>query len=328
LALVCSNKIARGSIILGKYLGAILTLMVPLLVGMLINIIIINFLGKVNLDAKMAARIGFISLVGLTYLSVFVFLGLFISSVTHRTPTSLLLSLSVWLILVVVIPTLAGMAGEHLTNAPKEAKFAQRQEEIYQIWRNPSYGQKLLQEIARNRRLTETAEIQREAIRLLTIATDEKIKLNQDIWHAVESKENLARNLARVSPASAFQFACESLAFTGITGERSFYRAAQNFVSVYRDYIKEKTGVAYEFHLSTHPWKIEVPGKTLSISTPIQPKLKGELRDLPQFKELYPSISDSFRHSVLDIALLILWNILLFLLSNLLFIRYDVRSMA
>ena len=293
--------------------------------GILINIIIINFLGKINLNAQITARIGLIVFVGLIYLSAFVFLGLFISSVTHRTPTSLLLNLSVWLILVVVIPTLAGMAGENLSKTSTESQFLERQEEIYQMWRDPSYGQKLLQDIVRKKRLAEVEEIQEEAIRLLIEATNKKIKLNQDMWHAVESKENLARNLARISSSATFQFGGESLAFTGIVAERSFYKAAQKFATVYRDYIQGKTGVAYKFDWSVHPWQIDVRGKIISISAPRQPGFPKGLKDLPQFNEPYPSISDGFKHGFINIILLILWNLLLFFLSNLFFIRYDVR---
>lgn len=223
-----------------------------------------------------------------------------------------------------VIPTLAGMAGENLSKVPAESEFLERQEEIYQTWRDPSYGQRFLQDIVRRKRLTTVEEIQEEAIRLLIEATNEKIKLNQEMWRAVESKENLARGLARISPVGAFQFGGESLAFTGIVAERSFYKAAQNFATVYRDYIQEKTGVAYKFDWSP-PWQIEVQGKMLSISIPSQPGFPKGLKDLPQFNEPYHSISDSFKHGFINVILLILWNLLLFFLSNLFFIRYDVR---
>jgi len=262
LALVCSNSVPRGNIVVGKYLGAILTLIVPLFTGVIINILIIIFLGKINLSAQMSVRICLIILVNLIYLSVLVLLGLSISNATHRAPTSLLFSLGIWLMLVIVIPTLAGIAGGRLSKMPTESEFAERQDNIYQIHRDPGYGQRLLQDIVRNRNLTETEEIQEEAKKLLIKAADDKIKLNRDMWRAVESKENLARNLARISPSAAFQFAGESLAFTGVAAERSFYRAAQSFVVIYRGYIRDKTGVAYGFDTLSRPWEIKVGGET------------------------------------------------------------------
>lgn len=325
LALVCSNGIQRGSIIFGKYLGAVLTLIVPFLAGILVNIIIINLMGKIDLNAQIVARIGFIVIIGLIYLSVFALIGLLISSAAHRTPTSLLLGLGVWLIFVIVIPTLAGMAGEHFTKVPTESEFLERQEALYQIYRDRNYGQKLLQDIVRNKNLTDVKEIQVEAEKLLSTAEDEKIKLNQDMWHAVESKENSARNRARISPSAEFQFMAESLVFTGIVSERSFYKSAQNFVPVYRDYIRDKTGVVYNFGVQPYPWQIDAGGRMLSISMPMQPGFPKGLKSFPQFSEAYPSISDSFKYSVLDIALLLLWNLLLLLSSVLLFVKYDVR---
>lgn len=325
LALVCSNGIQRGSIIFGKYLGAITTLAVPFFAGVLVNIIIISLMGKIDLNAQMVARIGFIVIIGLICLSVFVLIGLLISSATHRTPTSLLLGLGVWLVFVIVIPTLAGMAGEHFTKVPTESEFLERQESLYQIYWDKNYGQKLLQDIVRNKSLTDVKEIQGEAEKLLSRAEDERIKLNQDMWHAVESKENSARNRARISPSAEFQFLAESLAFTGIASERSFYKSAQNFIPVYRNYIQDKTGVAYNFNVQPYPWQIEAGGKMLSISASRQPQFPKRLKSFPQFSELYSSISESFKYSVLDIALLLLWNLLILLLSISLFVKYDVR---
>jgi len=325
LALVCSNSVPRGNIIVGKYLGAILTLIVPLFTGIVINILIVIFLGKINLSIQTGIRICLIVFAGLIYLSVLVLLGLSISSATHKAPTSLLLSLAVWLMLVVVIPTLAGIAGDQLSKVPTESEFAERQDSIYQIHRDAGHGQKLLQDMVRNRNLTVVEEIQEEAEKLLIKAADDKIKLNRDMWRAVESKENLARNLARISPSVAFQFAGESLALTGVAAERSFYGAAQSFVAVYRGYIQDKTGVAYRFDTLSQPWEIRAGGETLSISTPRQPGFPKEVDDLPQFSQPYPSISDSLRNSSVDLILLIVWNLLLFLSGNLLFIRYDVR---
>ena len=325
LALVCSNSVSRASVILGKYLGAISTLIVPLFTGILVNMVIINFLGRIDLSAQMIVRIGLVVLLALIYLSVFALLGLFISSATHRAATSLLLNLGAWLALVMVIPTLAGLAGEHLPKVPTESEFAQRQDDIYQIHRDRTYGQKLLQDIVKSKRLTDPEEIQTEAMKLMSKAAEEKAKLNQDIWHAVESKENLARSLARVSPSAEFQFGSESLVFTGTIAERSFYRAAQNFVAVYQDYIQDKTGVMYKFDPVYRPWQIEVQGKTLSISAPVQPRLPKGLTDFPEFNQSYPSLPDSVKSGIVDITSLSLWNVLLFLLTMSFFVRYDVR---
>lgn len=325
LILICSNSVSRGNIILGKYLGAIITITLSLLTGILTDIVLISFLKKIDLDLQMFSRIGLIVLVSTLYISVFALLGLLISSITNRSSISLLLNLGVWLLLVVVIPTIAGIAGEHLSKTPRESEFAERQQEIYKIYRDPTYRQRLLQEIINNQRLAKVEDIQSEAVKLLIKTEDDKIKLSQDMWRAIESREDLARNLARMSPSTLYQFVCEFLAFTGVVAERSFYNSAQFFLDIYRDYIKEKTGVVYKYQLTPTPWEVEVQGKVISVSPPLQPGLPEGLKALPQFNKPFLSISESISHGSIDILFLILWNILLFLLSNMFFARYDVR---
>jgi len=80
-------------VILGKYLGAMVMLVIPLLVGMLFSMIIITISGKVNLAGADWVRILATVLLSLLYLSIFVLLGLFISSSLRSSAASLVLLL-------------------------------------------------------------------------------------------------------------------------------------------------------------------------------------------------------------------------------------------
>ena len=46
LSLMMSNTVSRGQVLLGKYLGAFLTLMVPLVIGILMNLLLVQLSGK------------------------------------------------------------------------------------------------------------------------------------------------------------------------------------------------------------------------------------------------------------------------------------------
>jgi len=46
---------------------------------------------------------------------------------------------------------------------------------------------------------------------------------------------------------------------------------------------------------------------------------------LPRFSEKLPSLKDSLQSGLLDLSLLILLNVVLFMASYLVFMRYDVR---
>lgn len=52
LSLIMSNTVSRGQVLLGKYLGAFVTLMVPLVMGILMNLLIILLIGSIPLTRR------------------------------------------------------------------------------------------------------------------------------------------------------------------------------------------------------------------------------------------------------------------------------------
>ena len=92
LGLVLSNSVNRHSILLGKYLGILFTVLIPLIVGILLNLIIVTSSPLVSLQGSDWVRILIVFILSLIYLSFFAFIGLFISSRTSSSVASLVLS--------------------------------------------------------------------------------------------------------------------------------------------------------------------------------------------------------------------------------------------
>ena len=90
LALVCSNSVSRFTILWSKYLGAMVVLLIPSMIGICIGLLLI-LTGNVNLSGEAFARLSMFTLVSIIYMSLFLFLGLFVSSLTHRPPIALLI---------------------------------------------------------------------------------------------------------------------------------------------------------------------------------------------------------------------------------------------
>ena len=63
LSLMCANSVSRSSILMGKYLGACGTLLIPLTVGVTINLLILvsGVAGAVPLQAEHWLQIGFMT---------------------------------------------------------------------------------------------------------------------------------------------------------------------------------------------------------------------------------------------------------------------------
>jgi len=107
LALVLSNSIPRATLLLGKYISAIMTTMVITIFGMVLSILIVLFSRKVDFTlATLMEILGFLILVFL-FVSCTAAIGILSSVIAHKSNVSLLVSLTFWLVFVVVIPNTA-----------------------------------------------------------------------------------------------------------------------------------------------------------------------------------------------------------------------------
>lgn len=95
--------------LLAKYLGAFFTLMVPLVIGILMNLLII-YLSR-NIPFDLADWLSILGMVGLfvLHISIFIFLGMFFSSRVSNAITSLICLLLTWVCLTFIFPSLLGL---------------------------------------------------------------------------------------------------------------------------------------------------------------------------------------------------------------------------
>jgi len=99
-----SNSIPRDKYILGKYFGTMITLLLPLIVATLFGIILLIMLGYPLTGKEILLRIFFIFISSIILISIFSSIGLFISSRVNNSKTAIVILISVWILLMFVIP--------------------------------------------------------------------------------------------------------------------------------------------------------------------------------------------------------------------------------
>ncbi len=104
LRLVLSYALKRNKLLMAKYISILLTVGIPLILGTLVGLCIISIFMPDALSLSAAPRIGLTIILAFFYLSIFAFLGLFVSSMVSRSSVVLLILLAAWIIFVVVIP--------------------------------------------------------------------------------------------------------------------------------------------------------------------------------------------------------------------------------
>lgn len=104
LALSLANPVSRGALLAGKLASAVLSVIVLVTAGVLVSLIVVLVLGPGGFTAALAGEVaGFLALASLLA-GTFAAFGLFASVVARSSNVSLLLALSFWLAFSVVVP--------------------------------------------------------------------------------------------------------------------------------------------------------------------------------------------------------------------------------
>ena len=168
-------------------------------------------------------------------------------------------------------------------------------------------------------------QVKSETDRAFDEGQDDLIKHYKLYDDAMKQRAAMAQNLSRLSPTALFQYASESIAQTGAKQEERFLRDTRNYANIYDDYILEKVGKLVATSMWSFSTDIIINGKSVYISSPHPEEYQGDKSDFPQFVESRASLADSLGNALFDIAVLILWNIILAVLAFSAFLRSDVR---
>jgi len=323
LRLVLSNTLKRNQVLIAKYISIILTIDIPLILGGMVSLSIVSIFMPQVLSLTVIARICLMIMLGFFYLSIFAFLGLFVSSLVGRSSVVLLILLSAWILFVVVVPNVSGILSDKLARVPSEFQTARQVGPILQeqVWARID---KVRERIKRGELTDE------EAIKAETDSAFEKgqedVRNHYALYeNAMKHRARVARNLSRLSPTALFQFASESLADTGPRREERFLKDAEVYSNIYDSYILGKVGRL----VGTSQWSfgsgVTVNGKYIDISSPHPQEYQGDKSDFPQFTESKPDLAQNLQKAFLDLAGLSLWNLAVAVLAFWAISHCDVR---
>jgi len=141
LKLMMSFSLPRSDVLLGKYLGAWLTLMLPAAMACLLSLLVVGFVAHAHFGAPELGRLFLLFLAYAAYLSLMLLVGLLISSFVQRSSVALVFATFVWFFFVAIVPNLATMipdfvgrraevfdaANERMVRVDREEEAAEKQ---------------------------------------------------------------------------------------------------------------------------------------------------------------------------------------------------------
>lgn len=331
LRLMLSYSVPRDRVLLGKMIGGYVTLVIPFILSVIGGTMIVLVHPNIDLSSLEWLKLGTVCALALVYIAAMYCLAVWVSCMTARSATSVMVLVTLWMLLVLAVPNLSPHVARVFapTRNPHEVELA-RQVARQEVWkvevedkmeaydRANGFGERWWESVDRSkwkggrergelRRLYENRLEKTGSLKRL----ESYERLDENFSRELNSQVNVSRWISRISPFSCFVSIATELTDTGILGKKRFLdqiKAHQKALCVY----------GYDEWLALRQYTIDNEGKRERWS-------KLRKKPVPVFSYVPPAGSEYFREVALDAGILVGMTLLFFMLSYLTFLRYDVR---
>ena len=303
LRLMLANSVPRHTILIGKFLGALMSISIPFVLAVLTNLLVISTSSDVQLGTDAWSRLGIIFFIAILYLCLFLALGLLVSSRVRQSAASLVILLLTWVTFVVFMPnTLASIASRFSTPMTSD-EFLERRQQL-NIELRDEY----------DARLQDTREYPAKRMELggeyVTKDAAERERLSQEYLSQQHAQIQLGRSVTRISPVVLVQHLLEVFAGTGFERHQQFVENVQRYAREYRGFVADME--------RSDPDSLHILGMREGMSKkPISPE------SIPTFEDTL-SLSRDFNAAAVDLLLLTLFFVVLLSGAYLAFVRVEV----
>lgn len=256
LKLVFSNPVLRTRYLLAKISGIWLAVIIPLAVPVLIGILVVTLFG-IPLTGEHYLQVTILLLMSLLYITFFITAGVFISSITHKSITSFMILLVLWIAFVFIIPRIGIVTAGQVVDVPSMAQLTSI--------KNAFAREKM------NERLDAQSKTWQERSAFMENMSEEEREQyqqdNMDMWHAEDNQkrqmmeaevseywqtllkqrrnaEEVMREtgfgLSLISPASSYNLAAMDLAATDVRLKSDFVDKLQQYRTSLNNFTNKK----------------------------------------------------------------------------------------
>ena len=303
LRLTLANPVPRHTVLIGKFLGALISISIPFTLVVLMNLLVISMSSGVQLGTDVWSRLGIIFFIALLYLCLFLALGLLVSARVQQSAASLVVLLLMWVTFVVFMPsTLASIASGFSTPMTYD-EFQERREQLHNELRDEY-----------NARLQDTHEFSTKRIQLkgeyVTNDAAQRERLSHEHLTQQHAQIQLSRSVTRISPVAIVQHLLEAFAGTGFERHLQFVENVQRYAREYREFVSDMD--------RADPNSLHIIGVREGMS-----KKLVSPDAIPIFEDTL-SLSRDFNAAAVDLLLLTLFVIVLLSGAYLAFVRVEV----
>ena len=318
LRLCLANSISRPALLMGKFLGSLITVLITFYCAVLFNLAIISTESWTQLSGADWGRVGLIVLIASCYAGIFIAVGLIVSAVTRESRLSLVILLLIWVTVVVFMPsTLGTLSTEWMPPVQTHHQFQRTKGTAFDQISSDFLNKR---ETLRKRRQSvetsqeEIAKVDTSELEIQQEFVNKDMEMRERLSRqhlAAQSAQVLhARRITRCSPAAVVQYALESMAGTGFHRHLQFLENCRLYIQQFRNFVVEMDRADSE--------SLHFVGVRKGMSEkPVSPEA------IPIFEDRV-TFQDTLNPAIVDMLLLLLLLGIVFSGAFLVFLRSEV----
>ncbi len=338
LRLVFSNSIPRSTYIASKFVGSWLGLIVPLLIPILIGLLMVVVF-KVPLTGGDWAKVLMLIFMSVIYLTLFIALGIFVSSLTKYSSVSFLVLLVAWIMFVFVTPRIGIAIASQIDKVPSIAEV-ESQKDAYSktqwnklnetfsaIWEKRNEIMKNMSDVQRTAYQDENSYAWLEEEDKIRKDMDKNIadysaKLSEELVNKKNSLEKNAFAFSRISPASLFFLGAMNLSGTNINLKNRYEKSMADYKKSFAQFTDKK-----QKEDGGQAGMIRITFDSKSGFSMNQGRQSNSLdfKEVPKYVDPNYTFAQAMQPSIIDLGLLLVYSLISFGGAYLVFLRYDLR---
>ena len=346
LKLVLSNPIPRDVLVLGKYLGGVLSLFPIVMISFTVGVVIASASPATAFDGDSLLRLIMVLIVSLLYVSTCYLLGMLLSIWTKEAATTLILSMFIWGILTIVHSNIAIFAVEKFPPYKPQSEQEVRQQ-VQKIWEDfkAERDAYVLKEIGHKYPLAAVSYEEYDGQITMGIDMSSPWELGFKEFYTIKPVHNA--NFSKFREILGYQ---EPLRIDYANKAEEILKRREEVSEQNRQFAKNLSRLSFtdayrfaigaitdtdrksynDFTRQSRGYKRQIidylAGKNAFSARAWFSSDKGtaEFADLPVFQHRHNAVSECLSRALADIFILLAWNIILFMSAYLSFLRYEM----
>ena len=315
LRITLANALPRDLFLWGKLIGGYIVFVVPFLVAFLLGLLLLVSQGFPLGESGIFLRVLSLTLVSLLYIGVFFAIGTVISTYLDNSKTALIVVFTIWVLAVLIAPRVGFLTAKLI--APTRAIQSVYMEKTairnnLNTEKEQALGEKIIETLGTSINFNEDAE----KIAALRTPIDAEYrqkfqeqvdKLERDYQREKKRQESVGENLSRITPTSSLIYLAMNLAETGKIKRNTYFQTGTRYYSLLEE----------EYFSEIRDDQFAAIARFTS--KPSEPK---KIAPPPNLAET--SLSETLRHSIVDLLLLCFLAVVLTTVAFLKFFSLDI----